>query len=164
MNAAFGDVSAGGTGIPEFDVTQSGGSPSAFVAIQSAGNAGGATLSKFSLKTIGSRQGGEQERVGTGVGVGVSPTVAERSNRPSPMAGDDLITAAVTATTVAVPIANAMARLIESLISLCHCCVKRKTGGVRCVKRYWEITADNLKKAGWSWGWVSAIDSQGRTI
>jgi len=23
---------------------------------------------------------------------------------------------------------------------------------------------DNLKKHGWSWGWVSAIDSNGRTI
>jgi hypothetical protein len=30
--------------------------------------------------------------------------------------------------------------------------------------RYWEIIADNLKKAGWSWGYVSAIDSNGRTI
>jgi hypothetical protein len=28
----------------------------------------------------------------------------------------------------------------------------------------WEIIADNLSKAGWSWGWVSAIDSQGQTI
>jgi hypothetical protein len=28
----------------------------------------------------------------------------------------------------------------------------------------WEIIADNLKKAGWSYGWVLAIDSQGRTI
>jgi hypothetical protein len=32
-----------------------------------------------------------------------------------------------------------------------------------CVK-YWEIIADNLSKAGWSWGCVSAIDSNGRTI
>jgi hypothetical protein len=32
------------------------------------------------------------------------------------------------------------------------------------VKRYWEIIADNLSKAGWSWGYVSAIDSNGRTI
>jgi hypothetical protein len=23
---------------------------------------------------------------------------------------------------------------------------------------YWEIIADNLKKAGWSLGWVSAVD------
>jgi hypothetical protein len=30
--------------------------------------------------------------------------------------------------------------------------------------KYWEIIADNLRKAGWSWGWVSAIDSRGRTI
>jgi len=29
---------------------------------------------------------------------------------------------------------------------------------------YWEIVADNLSKAGWSWGGVSAIDSNGRTI
>ena len=27
-----------------------------------------------------------------------------------------------------------------------------------------EIIADNLKKAGWSLGWVSAIDSNGRTM
>jgi hypothetical protein len=32
------------------------------------------------------------------------------------------------------------------------------------VKRYWEIIADNLSKAGWSWGCVSAVDSRGRTI
>jgi hypothetical protein len=30
--------------------------------------------------------------------------------------------------------------------------------------RYWEIIADNLSKAGWSWGCVSAVDSCGRTI
>jgi hypothetical protein len=29
---------------------------------------------------------------------------------------------------------------------------------------YWEIIADNLSKAGWSWGCVSAIDANGRTI
>ena len=28
----------------------------------------------------------------------------------------------------------------------------------------WEIIADNLKKAGWSYGYVSAIDSNGRTL
>jgi hypothetical protein len=28
----------------------------------------------------------------------------------------------------------------------------------------WEIIADNLKKAGWSYGYVSAIDSNGQTI
>ena len=30
--------------------------------------------------------------------------------------------------------------------------------------KYWEIIADNLKKAGWSLGWASAVDFQGRTI
>jgi hypothetical protein len=28
----------------------------------------------------------------------------------------------------------------------------------------WEIIADDLKKAGWSLGWISAVDSEGRTI
>jgi hypothetical protein len=32
------------------------------------------------------------------------------------------------------------------------------------VKRYWEIVADKLSKAGWSWRCVSAIDANGRTI
>jgi hypothetical protein len=30
--------------------------------------------------------------------------------------------------------------------------------------KYWEIIANRLSKAGWSWGWVSAVDSNGRTI
>jgi hypothetical protein len=30
--------------------------------------------------------------------------------------------------------------------------------------QHWETIADRLSKAGWSLGWVSAIDSQGRTI
>jgi hypothetical protein len=30
--------------------------------------------------------------------------------------------------------------------------------------KYWEIIADNLHKAGWSLGWVSAVDLEGRTI
>ena len=30
--------------------------------------------------------------------------------------------------------------------------------------KHWEIIADNLSKAGWSYGYVSAIDSHGRTI
>ena len=28
----------------------------------------------------------------------------------------------------------------------------------------WEIIADNLSKAGWSWGCVSAVDCEGRTM
>ncbi len=30
--------------------------------------------------------------------------------------------------------------------------------------KYWEIIADNLSKAGCSWGCVSAVDCEGRTI
>jgi hypothetical protein len=30
--------------------------------------------------------------------------------------------------------------------------------------KYWEIITDNLSKAGWSWGYVSAVDSSGRII
>jgi len=30
--------------------------------------------------------------------------------------------------------------------------------------KYWEVIADNLSKAGWSWGYVSAFDSEGRTM
>ena len=30
--------------------------------------------------------------------------------------------------------------------------------------KYWEIIADNLHKAGFSLGWVSALDLEGRTI
>jgi hypothetical protein len=28
----------------------------------------------------------------------------------------------------------------------------------------WEVIADDLKEAGWSLGWVSAVDCQGRMI
>ena len=30
--------------------------------------------------------------------------------------------------------------------------------------KYWEIITDRLSKAGWSLGWVSALDLEGRTI
>jgi len=30
--------------------------------------------------------------------------------------------------------------------------------------KYWEIIADKLSASGWSWGCVSAIDSNGQTI
>jgi hypothetical protein len=30
--------------------------------------------------------------------------------------------------------------------------------------KYWEIIADNLSKAGWSWGCVATVDARGRTI
>jgi hypothetical protein len=28
----------------------------------------------------------------------------------------------------------------------------------------WELVADKLSASGWSWGWVSAVDSEGRTL
>src|ERR1700757_246901 len=72
----------------------------------------------------------------------------------------------------------------------CHCCPAKQRGNNECCRilhsgpvqyhfvvavwrakkresgrvKYWEIIADNLSKAGWSWGCVSAVDSQGRTI
>jgi hypothetical protein len=30
--------------------------------------------------------------------------------------------------------------------------------------KYWELIADKLGKAGWSWGYISAVDSNGQTI
>jgi hypothetical protein len=30
--------------------------------------------------------------------------------------------------------------------------------------KYWEIIADNLSKAGWSWSCASAVDSNSHTI
>jgi hypothetical protein len=42
--------------------------------------------------------------------------------------------------------------------------VENKNGRIRHVKRYWEMIADRLSKAGWSWGCVATVDSSGRTI
>jgi hypothetical protein len=41
--------------------------------------------------------------------------------------------------------------------------VESKEGTIHRVK-YWEIIADNLSEAGWSWGCVSIINSQGHQI
>ena len=30
--------------------------------------------------------------------------------------------------------------------------------------KYWEIIADHLSQAGWSWGCVATVDATGRTI
>jgi hypothetical protein len=58
MNAALGGVSAGGAGTPLLEVPHSGGGPSALVANQSVGNAGGVTPSKFSLNVTRPEHGG----------------------------------------------------------------------------------------------------------
>jgi len=39
-----------------------------------------------------------------------------------------------------------------------------KTGHARREIKYWEIIADNLSKAGFSWGCVSALDFEWQTI
>jgi len=49
-------------------------------------------------------------------------------------------------------------RIILSLM----CGEKRRQNPPRV--KYWEIIAGNLSKAGWSWGCVSAVDLEGRTI
>ena len=54
-------------------------------------------------------------------------------------------------------------RVLVRSRSLCRCPVESKSGRIRCVK-HWEIIADNLSKAGWSWGCVSALDLAARTI
>jgi hypothetical protein len=44
-------------------------------------------------------------------------------------------------------------------------CLKRQFLAVKPAQvKYWEIIADNLSEAGWSWGCVSALDCEGRTI
>jgi hypothetical protein len=75
MNAAFGGEKAGGIGIPEFEVTQSGGGPCTFVATQFGGSTGGVTASKFSTKT-----GVTIPSHGGGVGL----AAARISTRPQP--------------------------------------------------------------------------------
>ena len=46
-------------------------------------------------------------------------------------------------------------------VSFCRCRVESKKGRIHSLK-YWEIIADNLYKAGWSLGWVSALHLDGR--
>jgi hypothetical protein len=41
--------------------------------------------------------------------------------------------------------------------------VARAASADKCVKD-WELVAEKLSKAGWNLGWVSALDSEGRTM
>jgi hypothetical protein len=52
---------------------------------------------------------------------------------------------------------------LRPFISLYHWRVQSKRGRIRRV-RYWEIIADNLSKAGWSWGCVATVDSNGMRL
>jgi hypothetical protein len=59
---------------------------------------------------------------------------------------------------------SAARRIIGPFISLRHCIGESKSSRIRRVMRYWEIITDNLSKAGWSWGCVSAVTNDGRII
>jgi hypothetical protein len=52
----------------------------------------------------------------------------------------------------------------ERLYATSKAVCKSIRGPIMQPMKYWEIIADNLNKAGFSWGCVSAIDSNGRTI
>jgi hypothetical protein len=42
--------------------------------------------------------------------------------------------------------------------------IPARGGFLVCHLKYWGIIAENLSKAGWSWGCVSGVDSNGHTI
>jgi hypothetical protein len=48
--------------------------------------------------------------------------------------------------------------------SFSHCRVERKKAESRRVERHSEIVPDNLSNAGWSWGCVVSVNSEGRDI
>ena len=52
---------------------------------------------------------------------------------------------------------------LRPFISLCHCSVESKRGRIP-PREVLGNHADNLSKAGWSWGCVATIDRDGRTI
>jgi hypothetical protein len=67
------------------------------------------------------------------------------------------------ATSVLVRRDHVASAITHSAYHFCHCRVESKKGTI-CGVKYWEIIADDLSKAGWSWGCVSAINTHGRTI
>jgi hypothetical protein len=50
--------------------------------------------------------------------------------------------------------------IMPPILSLCHFGVECEIGRI-ARREVLEIIADNLKKRGWSLGWVSAVDSDG---
>jgi hypothetical protein len=60
--------------------------------------------------------------------------------------------------------AKVVTRVIAPIIIILSLpCREQKRQNAIKVK-YWEIIADNLSKAGWSWGCVATVDATGRTI
>jgi hypothetical protein len=128
MKAALGPPSAGGIGTPEFEVTQSGGGPNEFVAIQPGGNVGGVWLSKLSVTTIGFQQPkGPHEGVDTGPWTARPTSKGQfRSAVRGAIAFEEVITAAANADTAVAQMANVEAGLIVALLSFRGRCAKNK--------------------------------------
>jgi hypothetical protein len=75
------------------------------------------------------------------------------------MTGDDVAAAMQRNATAA--IVKVFARVIATG-HIHFVIVEWRTNGAQSNRvKYWEIIADNLSKAGWSWGCVSAVDSSG---
>jgi hypothetical protein len=53
--------------------------------------------------------------------------------------------------------------IVPAYIILSLACEEQKRHNAARMK-FWEIIADNLSKAGWSWGCVATVDSNGQTI
>src|SRR5947208_14931733 len=57
--------------------------------------------------------------------------------------------------------------VVTRAIALGHITLSLLCGGKKQENprmKSWEIIADNLSKAGWSWGCVATVDREGRTI
>jgi hypothetical protein len=81
MNAALGDVSAGGLGSPLSEVSQRGGGPNAFVANHPGGTAGGVTLSKFSADVTSGKHDGHLPRLCASRGQSAAPAAMSNTTQ-----------------------------------------------------------------------------------
>jgi hypothetical protein len=54
--------------------------------------------------------------------------------------------------------------MMSCMNARCRKSRRKRTAVTAVTGKSWEIIADNLSKAGWSWGCVSAINSYGQTI
>jgi hypothetical protein len=60
-------------------------------------------------------------------------------------------------------LSNVASVICRTFLSFFRCRVKSKDARIRRGK-YWEIIVNNIIKAGFSMGWVSALDDNGHTI
>jgi hypothetical protein len=104
-NAAFGDVSKAGAGLPEFEVSHSGAAPCALFAVQPVGNAGAVTPSKFSWNI--------------GDDIGITETTGGLLESPRSASFISAVTVAYAAATGPMSItANSRARLSARALSI----------------------------------------------